>query len=57
VDHLLDMGRSGTNIVGNSVACVVVNRWDGNSNEEHVKGRKAKPAMPGKLRLKRGAGR
>ncbi len=29
VDHLLDMGRSGTNIVGNSVACVVVDAWDG----------------------------
>jgi Na+/H+-dicarboxylate symporter len=29
VDHLLDMGRSGTNIVGNSVACVLVNAWDG----------------------------
>ena len=29
VDHLLDMGRSGTNIVGNSVACVVVDRWNG----------------------------
>jgi Na+/H+-dicarboxylate symporter len=28
VDHLLDMGRSGTNIVGNSVACVVVRAWD-----------------------------
>jgi Na+/H+-dicarboxylate symporter len=28
VDQLLDMGRSGTNIVGNSVACVVVNYWD-----------------------------
>jgi Na+/H+-dicarboxylate symporter len=30
VDHLLDMGRSGTNIVGNSVACVVVDAWSGN---------------------------
>jgi Na+/H+-dicarboxylate symporter len=30
VDQLLDMGRSGTNVVGNSVACVVVNFWDGN---------------------------
>ena len=29
VDHLLDMGRSGTNVVGNSVACVVVDAWDG----------------------------
>ena len=28
VDQLLDMGRSGTNIVGNSVACVVVNAWN-----------------------------
>jgi Na+/H+-dicarboxylate symporter len=28
VDHLLDMGRSGTNIVGNAVACVVVDTWE-----------------------------
>ncbi|MFO1186530.1 MAG: dicarboxylate/amino acid:cation symporter [Alphaproteobacteria bacterium] len=33
VDHLLDMGRSGTNIVGNAVACVVVDRWDGRSRQ------------------------
>jgi Na+/H+-dicarboxylate symporter len=29
VDHLLDMGRSATNVVGNSVASVVVGRWEG----------------------------
>jgi Na+/H+-dicarboxylate symporter len=29
VDHLLDMGRSATNVVGNSVATVVVSRWEG----------------------------
>ena len=29
VDHLLDMGRSATNVVGNSVAAVVVSRWEG----------------------------
>ena len=29
VDHLLDMGRSGTNVVGNSVAAVAVARWEG----------------------------
>jgi Na+/H+-dicarboxylate symporter len=29
VDHLLDMGRSGTNIVGNAVAAVVVSKWEG----------------------------
>lgn len=28
VDHLLDMGRSATNVVGNSVATVVVARWE-----------------------------
>jgi Na+/H+-dicarboxylate symporter len=29
VDQLLDMGRSATNVVGNSVACAVVSRWEG----------------------------
>jgi hypothetical protein len=29
VDHLLDMGRTATNVVGNSVASVVVSRWEG----------------------------
>jgi Na+/H+-dicarboxylate symporter len=33
VDQLLDMGRSATNIVGNSVACVVVQRWSGKPEE------------------------
>ena len=34
VDHLLDMGRSATNVVGNSVAAVVVGRWENEINEE-----------------------
>jgi len=29
VDNLLDMGRSGTNVVGNSIAAAVVARWEG----------------------------
>jgi Na+/H+-dicarboxylate symporter len=29
VDHLLDMGRSGTNVIGNSVAAVAVSYWEG----------------------------
>ena len=29
VDHFLDMGRSATNVVGNSVATAVVARWEG----------------------------
>jgi Na+/H+-dicarboxylate symporter len=28
VDHILDMGRSATNIVGNAVACVAVQAWE-----------------------------
>jgi Na+/H+-dicarboxylate symporter len=29
VDHLLDMGRSATNVAGNCVAAAVVGRWEG----------------------------
>jgi Na+/H+-dicarboxylate symporter len=29
VDHLLDMGRSGTNVIGNSVATVIIGKWEG----------------------------
>jgi Na+/H+-dicarboxylate symporter len=29
IDHFLDMGRSATNVVGNSVAVAVVARWEG----------------------------
>ena len=33
VDHLLDMGRSATNVVGNSVATLGVSRWEGQLGE------------------------
>jgi Na+/H+-dicarboxylate symporter len=29
VDHILDMGRSATNIVGNAVAAAVIAKWEG----------------------------
>lgn len=29
IDHLLDMGRSATNVVGNAVAAAVVSKWEG----------------------------
>jgi len=32
VDQFLDMGRSGTNVVGNAVATVVVAKWEGQLN-------------------------
>jgi Na+/H+-dicarboxylate symporter len=35
VDHLLDMGRSATNVVGNSVAAAVVAKWE-NQIEEPI---------------------
>jgi Na+/H+-dicarboxylate symporter len=34
VDHLLDMGRSATNVIGNSVATVVVSKWEGQYGKE-----------------------
>jgi Na+/H+-dicarboxylate symporter len=34
VDHFLDMGRSGTNVVGNAVAASVVAQWEGDLNAE-----------------------
>lgn len=33
IDHFLDMGRSATNVIGNSVATAVVSKWEG---EDHV---------------------
>jgi Na+/H+-dicarboxylate symporters len=34
VDHLLDMGRSGTNVIGNTVAAAAVARWEGQFNRD-----------------------
>jgi len=34
VDHFLDMGRSATNVVGNSIATAVVARWAGELRPE-----------------------
>ena len=36
VDHLLDMGRSATNVVGNSVASAVIARWEGQLDKEEA---------------------
>jgi Na+/H+-dicarboxylate symporter len=33
VDHFLDMGRSATNVIGNSVASAVVAKWEGELGE------------------------
>jgi Na+/H+-dicarboxylate symporter len=36
VDHLLDMGRSATNVVGNSVAAAVVAKWENQIEDPDV---------------------
>ena len=41
VDHLLDMGRSATNVIGNSVAAAVVAKWE---NQIEVPEEAAEPA-------------
>ena len=33
IDPLLDMGRSATNVVGNSIATAVVSKWEGELKE------------------------
>jgi Na+/H+-dicarboxylate symporter len=33
VDHILDMGRSATNVIGNTVASAVVAKWEGQIQE------------------------
>ncbi|MFM6976415.1 MAG: dicarboxylate/amino acid:cation symporter [Sphingobacteriaceae bacterium] len=35
IDPLLDMGRSATNVVGNSVATAVISKWEGELAEHH----------------------
>jgi len=34
IDHFLDMGRSATNVVGNSIATAIVSKWEGELNTE-----------------------
>ena len=35
VDHFLDMGRSATNVVGNSIATAVVSKWEDELKPHH----------------------
>jgi Na+/H+-dicarboxylate symporter len=34
IDQFLDMGRSATNVVGNSIAAAVISKWEGNLRPE-----------------------
>src|SRR5688572_20767043 len=44
VDHFLDMGRSATNVIGNSVATAVVSKWEGELRTEDEVAAQAVPA-------------
>jgi Na+/H+-dicarboxylate symporter len=35
IDHFLDMGRSATNVIGNSIATAVVSKWEGQLKHDH----------------------
>jgi Na+/H+-dicarboxylate symporter len=37
IDPLLDMGRSATNVIGNSVATAVISKWEGALEHDHTK--------------------
>ncbi len=45
VDHLLDMGRSATNVVGNSVAAVIVSKWESQLGSGEAEATLAEPQV------------
>jgi len=48
IDHFLDMGRSATNVVGNSIATAIVSKWEGElRSEAHEKSVQQAPAEQG----------
>jgi Na+/H+-dicarboxylate symporter len=44
VDHFLDMGRSATNVIGNSIATAVVSKWEGELKTESEAASAVNPA-------------
>ena len=47
VDQFLDMGRSATNAVGNSIAAAVVAKWEGELSAETVPETETTPVPAG----------
>jgi len=37
IDQVLDMGRTGVNVMGNCIACAVVARWEGELDDEKMR--------------------
>jgi Na+/H+-dicarboxylate symporter len=49
IDHFLDMGRSATNVIGNSIATAVVSKWEGELQSANGNGQAL--ADPGESRV------
>jgi Na+/H+-dicarboxylate symporter len=45
IDHFLDMARSATNVIGNSVASAVVSKWEGQLRDEDTENPELKDAL------------
>jgi Na+/H+-dicarboxylate symporter len=45
IDHFLDMARSATNVIGNSVASAVVSKWEGQLRPEGAEGEELRHAV------------
>ena len=56
VDHFLDMGRSATNVIGNSIATAVVSKWEGELRTEE-RGRSASSYLRNSELPERASGR
>jgi Na+/H+-dicarboxylate symporter len=52
IDQFLDMGRSATNVVGNSIATAVVAKWEGELGDELDSPDAPIPEMPPQLATK-----
>jgi Na+/H+-dicarboxylate symporter len=46
IDHFLDMGRSATNVVGNSIATAVVSKWEGELQGGTTESPRVAPSRP-----------
>jgi Na+/H+-dicarboxylate symporter len=45
IDHFLDMARSATNVIGNSIATAVVAKWEGELTNPGERGKEKDPAL------------
>jgi Na+/H+-dicarboxylate symporter len=54
IDHFLDMARSATNVIGNSVAAAVVSKWEGQLRDENAENPELRHTLDAPIPLHRG---